>query len=86
MNNDDFKKINIKGEYENFEKKTEEIKSLFDNIDKENIWGLNVNVNDSASDQDNDGYTNIEEYLHYLSANSYTFNSNCMPMPVPTLK
>lgn len=29
--------------------------------------GLNVGLNDSAGDDDNDDYTNIEEYLHYLA-------------------
>lgn len=29
--------------------------------------GLSVGINDSAGDDDNDGYTNIEEYLHYKS-------------------
>jgi len=29
--------------------------------------GFNVGVNDSALDGDNDGYTNIEEYLHFLA-------------------
>lgn len=27
--------------------------------------GLNISINDSAGDRNNDGYTNIEEYLHY---------------------
>jgi pectate lyase len=29
--------------------------------------GFNISINDSASDNDKDGYTNIEEYLHDLS-------------------
>jgi hypothetical protein len=33
----------------------------------ESANGLNTSTDDSASDQDGDGYTNIEEYLHYLS-------------------
>jgi len=45
--------------------------------------GLNTKSNDSALDRNNDGHTNIEEYLHYLSAKSYTFNGDCMPMPIP---
>ncbi len=45
----------------------------------ENTQGLNNNLDDSAEDLDQDGYTNIEEYLHYLSARSYTFNAVCMP-------
>lgn len=48
--------------------------------------GLNTKSNDSALDKNNDGYTNIEEYLHHLSASSYTFNSDCMPMPIPHIK
>lgn len=31
----------------------------------ETVRGLNVGLNDSAGDNDNDGYTNIEEYLYY---------------------
>ena len=31
------------------------------------LQGLNTAVDDSAGDLDGDGYTNIEEYLHYLS-------------------
>ena len=31
---------------------------------------FNVGVNDSALDHDGDGYTNIEEYLHYLAEGS----------------
>lgn len=45
----------------------------------ENSQGLDKTVNDSALDKDNDGYTNIEEYLHYLSDKSYTHNKSCMP-------
>lgn len=29
--------------------------------------GLNSSINDSAGDKDGDGYTNIEEYLHFLA-------------------
>ena len=32
--------------------------------------GLKVSVNDAAGDDDGDGYTNIEEYLHYLTGSS----------------
>ena len=32
--------------------------------------GLNPNANDSAQDRNADGYTNIEEYLHSLVADS----------------
>jgi len=32
----------------------------------ETARGLNPSVNDSAGDDDNNGYTNIEEYFHYL--------------------
>ncbi len=51
--------------------------------------GLIVGTNDSAGDKDSDGYTNIEEYLHYLSEKSYTYNAACMPLnesaPLPTI-
>lgn len=33
----------------------------------ENANELNASADDSASDADNDGYTNIEEYLHFLA-------------------
>ncbi len=43
-----------------------------DNDGMANAWettrGLNTSSNDSAGDDDNDGYTNIEEYLHFLAA------------------
>lgn len=45
----------------------------------ETSHGLNNSLNDSALDRDSDGYTNIEEYLHFLSKSSYTYNSICMP-------
>ena len=48
--------------------------------------GLNTKADDSNQDKDNDGYTNIEEYLHYLSAQSYTYNTDCMPVPIPNIK
>ncbi len=32
----------------------------------ETARGLNTAVDDHAGDDDSDGYTNIEEYLHYL--------------------
>lgn len=45
-----------------------------DNDGMADIWesgkGLNTAVDDSASDRDSDGYTNIEEYLYYLSTGS----------------
>lgn len=44
----------------------------------EHSYGLNPSINDSAQDKDNDGYTNIEEYLHYLSEKSYAYNEQCM--------
>ncbi|MBC8552101.1 MAG: hypothetical protein ISR96_04975 [Nitrospira sp.] len=44
---------------------------------------LDKNTDDSAGDADSDGYTNIEEYLHYLSAKSYAYNSECMPASHP---
>jgi len=34
----------------------------------ESARGLQIGVNDSADDDDVDGYTNIEEYLHHLAA------------------
>jgi hypothetical protein len=34
----------------------------------ESARGLNPNTNDSAQDRNNDGYTNIEEYLYELAA------------------
>ncbi|MES9851797.1 MAG: hypothetical protein ABW170_08195 [Candidatus Thiodiazotropha sp. L084R] len=34
----------------------------------ESSRGLNASANDAAGDDDGDGYTNIEEYLHYLAA------------------
>ena len=40
--------------------------------------GMNVGINDSAGDKNNNGYTNIEEYLHYLSDKSITFNAICI--------
>jgi len=46
---------------------------------------LNPDIDDSASDADHDGYTNIEEYLHYLSAKSYQYNTACMPVPAPII-
>lgn len=42
----------------------------------ETAHGLSNSLNDSAADRDGDGYTNIEEYLHYLSKSSY--NSSCL--------
>ena len=38
----------------------------------------NLSQTDSG-DLDGDGYTNIEEYLHYLSIKSYTLDTDCMP-------
>ena len=38
---------------------------------------LNVGINDSALDQDGNGYTNIEEYLHHLS--TISISSNRLP-------
>ncbi len=52
--------------------------------DWENSQGLNNTLDDSAQDQDGDGYTNIEEYLHHLSARSYTYDATCMPAPAST--
>lgn len=40
--------------------------------------GMSVGTNDSAEDNDGDGYSNIEEYLHTLAANSYSFDARCM--------
>ncbi len=47
--------------------------------------GYTVGTNDSAGDKDSDGYTNIEEYLHYLSAKSYTYRSECMSVLDPVI-
>lgn len=41
--------------------------------------GLNTTRNDSALDRNNDGYTNIEDYLSYLSTKSFTYDPVCMP-------
>lgn len=41
--------------------------------------GFNTSADDAAQDNDGDGYTNIEEYLHHLSAKSYAHNPACMP-------
>ena len=42
-----------------------------DNDGMPNDWetanGLNINVNDAALDKDNDGYTNIEEWLYSMA-------------------
>lgn len=46
----------------------------------EKLNRMNTSINDSAGDIDNDGYTNIEEYLHSLSDKSYDFNSQCMAL------
>lgn len=45
----------------------------------ETSQGLDTTINDSRLDKDKDGYTNIEEYLHYLSTKSYTYDTKCMP-------
>lgn len=44
----------------------------------ESSQGLNVSTDDSAGDKDNDGYTNIEEYFHYLAAQSVPSFSECL--------
>ncbi|MEN8140619.1 MAG: hypothetical protein ABFR97_05275 [Thermodesulfobacteriota bacterium] len=53
-----------------------------DNDGMPNGWetsnGLNPNSNDAAGDINKNGYTNIEEYLHYLSDTSYRFDARCM--------
>ncbi len=41
--------------------------------------GLNTSTNDSALDKDSDGYTNIEEYLHYLSGESVSSADQTIP-------
>jgi len=51
----------------------------------EQTKGLSIGANDSAADPDGNGYTNIEEYLHYLSIASYTYNTECMPVPTPII-
>lgn len=55
---------------------------MADNWEEAN--GLNPSVNDSAGDKDGDGYTNIEEYLFYLSSESFPFIGTCMPGDVAT--
>ncbi len=52
----------------------------------EQTQGLDINFDDASLDLDNDGYTNIEEYLHYLSITSYTYDTTCMPVPLPYTK
>lgn len=47
----------------------------------ESANGLNTSTDDSASDQDGDGYTNIEEYLHYLSDAVATGGGGASPAP-----
>ena len=42
--------------------------------------GCNPAIDDSAGDIDGDGYTNIEEYLHYLAGIADTY----LPPSVPT--
>ena len=44
----------------------------------ESNYGMTVGEDDSADDNDGNGYTNIEEYLHALAADSYTFDARCM--------
>jgi len=44
--------------------------------------GLNATLDDSAADADNDGYTNIEEYLHVLGG--YAANTNATPPAPPS--
>ena len=39
-------------------------------------WGSTTPA--ASGDEDGDGYTNIEEYLHYLSISSFTENADCM--------
>lgn len=52
----------------------------------EESQGLNSSQNDSAEDKDNDGYTNIEEYFHFLSAESVPGFDTCLSdavLPAP---
>ncbi|EKD26366.1 MAG: Pectate lyase [uncultured bacterium] len=44
--------------------------------------GFNTAIDDSALDADGNGYTNIEEYLHYLAEGTKTTSS----LPAPNLK
>ncbi|MCU7935448.1 MAG: chitobiase/beta-hexosaminidase C-terminal domain-containing protein [Candidatus Thiodiazotropha sp. (ex Dulcina madagascariensis)] len=49
-----------------------------DNDGMADVWeqaqGLDILINDSAGDQDSDGYTNIEEYLYDLSRGAFSQN------------
>jgi len=44
----------------------------------ESSHGMTVGEDDSADDNDANGYTNIEEYLHTLAADSYIYDARCM--------
>jgi hypothetical protein len=45
--------------------------------------GLNPAINDSTQDKDEDGYTNIENYLHDLTDKSFSLDLNCIFPPNP---
>lgn len=49
------------------------------------VWeaqnGFNIAVNDSAGDADNDGYTNIEEYLYFLETGEVETTALAAPPP-----
>ena len=49
----------------------------------ETVNGMNTSANDSAADDDGDGYTNIEEYLHFLAAGSVGIS---LAIPPPNFK
>jgi len=44
MHNTAFRRLKIPGEYRLFQKKPEEVESFLDQLEAENIWGLNVTV------------------------------------------
>ncbi|MFH1519904.1 MAG: shikimate dehydrogenase [Candidatus Omnitrophota bacterium] len=44
MHNNVFRKLNMPGEYQLFQKQPEELKSFLESLEEENIWGLNVTV------------------------------------------
>ena len=54
-----------------------------DNDGMADLWetenGLNISVDDSALDKNGNGYTNIEEYLHHLSAKNQRPSSDNSP-------
>jgi len=47
------------------------------------VNGMSTSTNDSAGDKDGDGYTNIEEYLHFLAGESVGIS---LAVPPPNFK